>query len=447
MLMQNLRRGVKVEPMLNRLSSLKITDCDLALRREPLKKPIGFKGSQFSERWICRIMLTGGSGAVVAADGGFAVLWADERVFLSHTEVGACSLMASVAEYGLQCARRVKFTTPLDLQDQILSQVHDYACTVTRLPDLHPAFTLHSLVALDHAAWLLFAQEHGLREFDRFILAGFGQKLPMRHSRVGCIPLVSYTTRAREVLQLADAGYFIFKIKIGARGGPREMMTADKERLALVHSLVGSRETEHTPDGKIRYYLDANGRYFGRAQVEELLDFADKRGFLGQIALFEEPFRARAGESVAGFPVVFSADESVHSARDVAGILELGFGVVALKPAGTGLSATLRVMSEALRLGALTMVADSSSTPSMLDWNKNVAARLPPLPGFRMGLMEMNGHQNYVGWNRLLEKHGDAAQPWMRPRKGVFYVNRGFYGDGGGVFSNCPRPVRVKTAS
>ena len=319
----------------------------------------------------------------------------------------------------------------------LVRYLHDFARTVTKLPDLNPSFTLNALVALDHAAWLLFAQENNLKNFDDFTAVVSGKKLPARHDRLGCIPLLSYNTSPREIVRLVEAGHFFLKINIGARGGPREMLAADKERLALIHSLVGKSETEHTPDGKIRYYLDANGRYRERRQVEELLEFANHNGFLDQIALFEEPFAEPRSESLRDLPVIFAADECLHSVKDLPGILESGFGAVAVKPAGKGLSTTLRQINEALRLGAIALVSDSSCTPAMLDWNKNVAARLPALPGMKMGMMEMNGHQYYSHWARLLARHPAASQSWMELQQGGFRLGKTFFQSGGGIFSRC----------
>lgn len=429
-----------------RHSGLKITDSDFAVSPEPLRKPIGFKGAQMTQMWHNRVTLSGG-GSRVCAEGGFSVLWADDRVFLAHSEVGGNMLMATVADYGLQCARRVRFLTPVDLQDQILPEVHDYACTITKLPDLSPAFTLQALVALDHAAWLLFAQENNLKSFDEFTSAGYAAPLPERHRRIGCIPLLSYNMTPAEISRLVEVGHFVLKINIGARGGPAEMLAADKERLSMIHRLVGHTETAHTPDGKIRYYLEANGRYRARRQVEELLDHAAKQGFLGQIALFEEPFAEPRDESLAGFPVIFAADESVRSVKDLAGLIDVGFRAVAVKPAGKGLTNTLRETSEALRLGAMALVSDSSCTPAMLDWNKNVAARLPALPGMKMGLMEMNGHQYYANWARLVAAHPAADEPWIRPQHGIFRLEKSFYDRAGGLLecaASAPRPRAAK---
>jgi L-alanine-DL-glutamate epimerase-like enolase superfamily enzyme len=417
----------------------KITDFEFDLSREPLRKPLGFKGAEFNEKWICRVTLTGSRGFQATAHGGYSILWSDARVFLSHSECGGNALMAAVTEFGIQCARRVKFQSPLELQDKILTEVHDYACAVTRLPDLNPAFTLNALVAVDHAAWLLFAQERGLTNFEEFVATALPGRLPARHASVGCIPLLSYNTPRAEMVRLAEAGHFMFKINIGARGGPAEMLAADKERLEMIHTVMGGTSTPHTADGKIRYYLDANGRYRSRVQVEALLGFAEAKGFLDQIALFEEPFAEPRVEDVSGLPVIFTADESLRSVKDMAGILHAGYRAVTVKPAGKGLSATLRMIAEAMRRGAIVLVSDSSCTPLMLDWNKNVAARLPALPGLKMGMMEMNGQQNYTHWDRLLGQHPAAEQSWIKPERGMFRLPSSFYKHGGGIFANCGR--------
>lgn len=402
--------------------------------RELMRKPIGFKGAQFQEKWISRVTFIGESGARSTAYGGLAPLWADERVFLNHTEVGANLVMASITEFALQLARRAPFASPLDLHDRIFEETHAYACRVTQLPDLRPTFTLNAMIAVDHAAWLLQARERSVANFDELISPGFGGLLPERHARLGCIPLISYTTTAEEVTQLVNAGHFFLKVKIGAAGDERRMLEADKKRLIELFRLVGHRETSETTDGRIRFYLDANGRYQSRAQVESLLDFADEHGILPQIALFEEPFDENVEADVHGLPALFAADESLHRVEDVEKRWRAGYQAIALKPAGKGLTTTLRLAREAFRVGASCFVADSACTPLLLDWNKNVAARLPSLPGVKSGLLEMNGPQQYGRWDELLAAHPAAAQPWMRPSGGAFHFDESFYASGAGLF-------------
>jgi len=219
------------------------------------------------------------------------------------------------------------------------------------------------------------------------------------------------------------------------------MLDADKRRLLELFRLVGKRETKHTNDGRIRFYLDANGRYRLRAHVEELLDFADEHGMLSQIALFEEPFDENVEADVRGLPVMFAADESLHAVEDVAARWDAGYRAVALKPAGKGLTTTLRLAREAMRVGAICFVADSACTPILLDWNKNVAARLPALPGINCGLLEVNGPQQYAHWDDLIAAHPDAGRAWIRPARGAFHFDAEFYAGGGLFHSNHSRIV------
>lgn len=403
------------------------------ISREPFRKPIGFKGAEFREKWVTRVTLTGASGASATAWGGLAPLWADERVFLGHTEAGANVLMASIAEFALQRARQEAFATPLMLHDRIVEEVHEYARYVTGLSDLRRTFTLNAMIAVDHAAWLLYARERAIENFDAMVGEDFAGLLRERHRSLGCIPLISYTTTAEEVSQLVRMGHFFLKVKIGAPGDDRHMLDADKRRLHELFRLVGDCETPHTIDGRIRFYVDANGRYSRRSQVEELLDFCSEHGRLQQIALFEEPFDEHVEEDVRGLPVVFAADESLHSVEDVAARREAGYRAIALKPAGKGLTMTLRLAREAERVGAACFVADSACTPILLDWNKNVAARLPALEGIKCGLLEVNGPQQYNHWDSLLAAHPEAKQPWIRPANGAFHFDASFY-EGGGLF-------------
>jgi hypothetical protein len=439
---QSARRNIQLmttslsPPLPPRAGPTRITGVAFDVTREPLRKPLGFKGAQFTEKWVSRVTLTAASGARATAFGGLAPLWADERVFLGHTETGANVMLAAITEAALQQVRTQPFASPVELHDRIFSEVHGHACRVTGLADLRPTFTLNALVALDHAAWLLQAQERRITTFDDLIAAEFGALLPEQHRSVACIPLISYTTAPAEMVQLVDDGHFVLKVKIGSAGDDRQMLEADKQRLLDVFRLVGHRETAHTPDGRIRFYLDANGRYRRAEEVRALLEFADRHRILPQIALFEEPFDERVDQDVHDWPVLFAADESVHEVADVVRRWQAGYRAFALKPAGKGLSMTLRTAREALRLGAACFVADSACTPVLLDWNKHVAARLPALPGLKLGVMELNGPQQYAHWDRLIAAHPEASRPWMQPVRGAFEFDAEFFA-GGGLFSHA----------
>lgn len=47
--------------------------------------------------------------------------------------------------------------------------------------------------------------------------------------------------------------------------------------------------------------------------------------------------------------------------------------------------------------------ADLTVNPILVEWNKNIAARLNSFPGLvSLGLVEINGHQNYKNWEKMM---------------------------------------------
>ena len=55
--------------------------------------------------------------------------------------------------------------------------------------------------------------------------------------------------------------------------------------------------------------------------------------------------------------------------------------------------------------------ADLTVNPILVDWNKNIAARLAPFPNINIGLQETNGHQYYKNWNTMMTYHPLAGHP------------------------------------
>ena len=48
--------------------------------------------------------------------------------------------------------------------------------------------------------------------------------------------------------------------------------------------------------------------------------------------------------------------------------------------------------------------ADLTVNPVLVEWNRAVAERLPQFPGLRgLGLLESNGAQNYLNWEKMLK--------------------------------------------
>ncbi len=80
------------------------------------------------------------------------------------------------------------------------------------------------------------------------------------------------------------------------------------------------------------------------------------------------------------------------------------------------------------------MAADLTVNPVLVDWNKNVAARVPPFPGVTFGMLETNGHQQYRRWNEMVSWHPCADAPWRRVEQGVFVLGDDFYARSGCIF-------------
>ena len=85
------------------------------------------------------------------------------------------------------------------------------------------------------------------------------------------------------------------------------------------------------------------------------------------------------------------------------------------------------------------LCADLTVNPILVDWHKNLAARLAPFPGLGMGLMETNGDLNYRNWQQMLSYHPAAGAPWTRARNGVFELEDDFYQNSGRIFEAITR--------
>ena len=132
--------------------------------------------------------------------------------------------------------------------------------------------------------------------------------------------------------------------------------------------------------------------------------------------------------------VRIAADESAHSDKDAKKRIEMGYGAIALKPIAKTLSMSLKVLKAAGEAGVPCFCADLTVIPILVDWNKNVAARLGPLPGMNIGVLETNGHQNYKHWNELLKFHPCCGAEWMKTKSGLFNLDEDFYAKSGGIF-------------
>lgn len=411
-----------------------ITNTNLDIVREPLVKPFGFKGGCFTEKWVCQVELEGELGNTCVGQGGLAVLWSDAAVFFAHTEVGGNLLMAAMLEHALQLVKGKSFSDPIAMLDSIVQPVYQYGCTISGNSELRRTFALNPLVALDNAAWLLYARENGIDSFDDMIPEAYRPALSARHAKLASVPLITYEVSLRDLHELVDEGYFFLKIKIGQPGNAEQMLKADMARLTEIHNAVADCRTPYTEDGNLLYYLDANGRYETKDAMKQLLEHAKSIGAFERILILEEPFDEHSDMNVEDLGVRVAGDESCHGAAEVKERMEKGYSAIALKPAGKTLSMSLKMAKAAADCGVPCYVADSACTPATVEWNKNIAARLASLPGMTIGLLESNGPHVYKHWQELIaaQPYPDAA--WVEAHNGVFGLNSDYYEKSGAIF-------------
>ena len=137
--------------------------------REPLIRPFGFKGIYQNEFWVSAALLESTTGIRHTGLMTQCVAWSDIDVFLAHTEAGGNMLLHLSLEYALQRIKGITFKTPIDLQEAILDDVYAYGKEITGRRDLRLTFTLSSMVALDNAAWKIYAAENNLKTLDDII--------------------------------------------------------------------------------------------------------------------------------------------------------------------------------------------------------------------------------------------------------------------------------------
>ncbi len=410
---------------------------NLGFSREPLLAPFGFKGGSLDELWLVNSQIEdtmGHSGYGMAIQ---SVLWSDPQVFTSFSQCGGNAAMLLVTQKALSLIKEIPFTTPPRMIESILPALYAYASALTGIPDLKKTFVLNALVSVDFALWQLYAQQHQIHHFDELV-QDFSSDLTARHSHLGVIPLVTYGMSLEEVHSLAKDGVFFFKIKLGQDPGQRhsqqEMLEADKQRALDVHLALKDYTTPFTDSGHIMYYFDANGRYEKKEFMEDLLSFMDVQGILARTLILEEPFPEGIDMSVINLPVRIAADESAHSPEDVRHLIDdLGYSALALKPIAKTLSLSLTMLEIAMSRDTPCFCADLTVTPYLCDWNRNVACRLPPLPGLKTGIMESNGRQNYRNWEALKAAHPLPDAPWLEPQNGLYLLDETFYRTSGGV--------------
>ena len=420
-------------------NSIHIKYVNSNFEREPLIRSFGFKGGYLTELWQTANYLESDSGMHGIGLSTQSILWSDAEVFTSHSESGGNALMYALTERALQMINGQSFSSPVQLLDDIFSEVYEFGKKVTSNPNLRKTFVLNALVGVDNAAWILYAKENGYTSFDEIIPSEYQPSLSHKHEKVAAIPLMAYNVSITEIKAAADQGYFFMKIKIGQPGTQEEMLEKDKARLTSIHNSIGNIKSPHTENGKLPYYFDANGRYEKKETLMKLIDHARKIGAFDQIAIIEEPFPEELEIDVSDIPVRLAADESAHTVEDAIRRIEMGYKAMALKPIAKTLSMTMKIAQAAFERNIPCLCADLTVNPILVEWNKNIAARLKSFPGLgQLGLMESNGRQNYKNWDTMMGYHPDKDAPWVNANEGLYQLNESFYRSSGGIFDTIP---------
>lgn len=416
---------------------IKIKRINSSIERHALAAPFGFKGGYISELWQTVALMESENGQIGLGLGTQSVLWSDAAVFINNSETDGNNMMYKMTQYALKLAAETGFETPLDLLDSLLPATYEYGKKITDNKALRLTFALNSLVAVDNAAWQLYCREKKITNFDDMIPADCRPALSCKHRELASIPLMTYGVPLEKIIQAVDEGCFFLKVKIGADpdkdGDQDKMLEWDKQRLASIHSAIKDRKITHTTNGRIPYYLDANGRYDSKERLLRLIDHAEKIGARERIMIIEEPFPEEYKVDVRDIPVRLAADESAHSAKDALERIELGYGAIALKPIAKTMSMSLRIAKKAHEKKIPCFCADLTVNPILVDWNKNVAARLAPLPGLKIGVLETNGRQNYRDWELMRSYHPCFDAPWTHTVHGLFNLDNDFYARSGGI--------------
>lgn len=429
----------KKSPLQLKNGNIKIALVNSQFEREPLLSPFGFKGGYLSELWQSVSYLQSEKGNHTIGLGTQSVLWSDDRVFSNSSESGGNAFMYSLTERALQMLKNVSFNSPMDIIEPLYEEIYNYGKKVTSNPNLRKTFALNALVSVDNALWLLYAKENNITDFDQLIPSEYKPAFPEKHKKLAAIPLISYNVTPEELREEVDLGYFFMKIKIGQSGAQSEMLEKDKKRLLDIHSILKEVETPYTENGKLPYYFDANGRYETKDTFNRFLDYADKIGAFEQIVMIEEPFPEKMEIDVLDIPVRLAADESAHTEKDAIERIEMGYKAIALKPIAKTLSMTIKITKAAQESGIPCFCADLTVNPILVEWNKNVAARLSSFPGLEnIGLVESNGHQNYTNWEIMQGYLPQHKSTWINVSDGFYHTNEEYFSIGGGIFDPIP---------
>lgn len=414
--------------------NIEVVRTGLDFEREKLIRPFGFKGAYLTELWQVATKLGTASGVNKVGIGTQSVLYGDADLFAAHTETEGNALMFMVSGLAAKLIKKTPFRDPVMLQETIFPQLYAEAKQLTGKADLNTNFVYNALVGADNAAWLLYAAENKFSTFDDMVPEAYKKGLSHKNNKVAIMYPVPYGMPVKDLQLAAAEGYFVFKIKTGYPGTTAEMLEKDMERLSQVHQALKDLRTTQTPNGKLIYTMDANGRYEKKEWLMRYLDHAKKIGAFDHILFYEEPLAEHNEEDVSDTGIRIAADESVHDEASAIRRIEQGYKAMVLKGIAKTLSLSMKIARLAAEKHIPCLCADLTVNPVLIDWNKNLAARLMPFPGMGIGFMETNGDVNYRNWKTMQGYHPRAGASWMQARKGVFELNDDFYKQSGGIF-------------
>lgn len=418
---------------MRKTQSIKIVEAKAIVEREPLLYPFGFKGGSLTELWQVTVQLKSANHTAFGY-GVQSVLWSDPDVFYHHSEEDGNKLMFQTTQMALDLLINHEYLSPMTLLDDIFETVYDYAKKITNNTQLRKTFVLNALTPIDHAAWLLYAYENGIDNFEKMIPPSYRTLLSAKNDKLAALPALSYGMQESLIKKLMKQGYFFLKIKIGHPGADEEMLAKDKDWMTFIHRLASEFRTPHTPDGRVRYYLDANGRYVEKVQLKSFIGHLETINALDQVVLLEEPFPEDSEIDVSDFGLRIAMDESAHSEKEVLSGIQQGYHAIALKPTAKTLSVTLKMLNIARDHDIACFCADLTASPMLVEWNKRIAARLQPFPGLSFNFLETNGAQNYKNWKELCRRIPGGKIPTDHVEGGVFDLDESFYKSDESIF-------------
>lgn len=425
---------------------IKIQSHNIVYEKEKLIRELGFKGNFLTELWQVAVQVTSDTNTTATGLAIQSILYADAELFAMHSENGGNQLMFDLTKEALHLAQKTPFKDPVELLDKILPAVYEKGKKLTKKENLNVNFLYNALVSVDNAAWLLYAKENKYTDFDAMLPSVYKKALSYHNKKLAVLFSASYNMPMSEIIAAVNAGYFTIKIKTGQPGSQEEMLQKDMERLNSIHKAIKKLSTPQKNAGKIYYTMDANGRYEKKETLTRFLNYAREIGAFEHILVYEEPFVEGNNENVSDLGILIAADESVHTEADALKRIAQGYGALVLKGIAKTLSLSIKIAKVAYDRSIPCMCADLTVNPILIDWHKNLAARLQPFPKINMGLIETNGHINYRNWNAMTQYHPLAGAEWMKIKNGVFNLDEDFYKTSGGIFFESSHYERMNNS-